>query len=37
MLYIDAKGRLIYEMCGMKSHITGIEDGEFFILLLLWE
>jgi hypothetical protein len=36
MYYIDNKGRLIYEMCNMKSEITGFdEDGLFHVVLLL--
>ena len=37
MYYIDAKGRLIYEMCNMKSEITGFDSDGLFHVLLLWE
>jgi hypothetical protein len=37
MYYIDEKGRLIYESCGMKSEVIGFDyDGQFNIILL-WE
>jgi hypothetical protein len=36
MYYIDNKGRLIYEMCNMKSEITGFDDdGLLHVVLLL--
>lgn len=37
MYYIDINGRLIYEMCNMKSEITGFDDDGLFHIILLWE
>ena len=37
MYYIDIAGRLIYEMCNMKSEITGFDDDGLFHIILLWE
>ncbi len=37
MYYIDTKGRLIYEMCNMKSEINGFDDDGLFNVILLWE
>lgn len=37
MYYIDVKGRLIYEMCNMKSEITGFDERGDFHVVLLWE
>lgn len=36
MYYINADGQLIYEMCGMKSIITGFDDDGFFNVSLIW-
>ncbi len=36
MYYVDKEGRLIYEMCGMKSEINGFDDDGFFNVTLLW-
>jgi hypothetical protein len=37
MYYIDEKGRLIYESCGMKSEVIGFDSDGQFNIILLWE
>ncbi len=37
MYYIDEKGRLIYESCGMKSEVIGFTSDGYFDIILLWE
>ena len=37
MYYIDEKGRLIYESCGMKSEVIGFDYDGYFDVMLLWE
>lgn len=36
MYYIDEKGRLVYEMCGMKSEIVGFDSNGQFEVVLIW-
>ncbi len=37
MYYIDEKGRLIYDSCGMKSEVSGFDGDGQFNVILLWE